>query len=86
MHAVQLRFQCNRCGACNVNQVNPLAWQKGTVFIECGKCHVRHKMCDHLDIVHEMQITPLTGRLSKYDIEALRLSMPPHMLPQPEAE
>eukprot|EP01025_Chloroclados_australasicus_P020727 TRINITY_DN2186_c0_g1_i7.p1 TRINITY_DN2186_c0_g1~~TRINITY_DN2186_c0_g1_i7.p1 ORF type:complete len:295 (+),score=15.07 TRINITY_DN2186_c0_g1_i7:254-1138(+) len=75
---LRLSFTCNRCGTRNVNQVNPLAWFSGAVFIQCGGCHVKHKMVDHLNIVQEMS-APVNDR--QLALDQLRKMMPTHMLP-----
>lgn len=44
-----------------MSPVNPLAWEKGSVFIRCTGCDVVHKVKDNLKIFHELagQVYPI---------------------------
>ena len=35
--------------------MNPRAWDKGTVFVQCGECEVWHNIKDNLNIVDEIR-------------------------------
>ncbi|KAL4451880.1 hypothetical protein ABPG75_007542 [Micractinium tetrahymenae] len=49
-----LRFTCNLCGEVNDCEVNPHAWDKGSVFARCEGCTAVHKLRDNLRIFHEL--------------------------------
>ena len=52
---MRIGFTCNICGHRNHNRpVNPLAWQRGSVFMRCEDCQVVHKLKDNLKIFHEL--------------------------------
>lgn len=57
----RLAWTCNLCGGRKVSPVNPLAWEKGSIFIRCAKCDVVHKVKDNLKIFHELagQVYPV---------------------------
>lgn len=59
----RLAWTCNLCGGREVSPVNPLAWEKGSVFIRCARCDVVHKVRDNLKIFHELagQVYPVGG-------------------------
>ena len=46
-----------------MSPVNPLAWDKGSVFVRCARCDVVHKVKDNLKIFHELagQVYPTGG-------------------------
>eukprot|EP01025_Chloroclados_australasicus_P057197 TRINITY_DN7119_c0_g2_i2.p1 TRINITY_DN7119_c0_g2~~TRINITY_DN7119_c0_g2_i2.p1 ORF type:complete len:296 (-),score=16.95 TRINITY_DN7119_c0_g2_i2:299-1156(-) len=50
----KVRFTCNICKAINIKPVNPAAFKTGTIFAQCGKCGITHKLIDNLNIVHEV--------------------------------
>jgi hypothetical protein len=52
---LQVTFTCNLCGTGNWKEVNPHAWQKGSVFARCEGCSAVHKLVDNLRIFHELQ-------------------------------
>ncbi|KXZ44572.1 hypothetical protein GPECTOR_65g190 [Gonium pectorale] len=35
-------FTCNKCGGRTARLVNPVAWEQGVVFGQCGTCEVWH--------------------------------------------
>ncbi len=35
--------------------VNPVAWDKGLVFVQCGKCKVWHKIQDAAGLIDEIR-------------------------------
>ena len=44
-----------------MSPVNPVAWEKGSIFIRCARCDVVHKVKDNLKIFHELagQVYPM---------------------------
>lgn len=80
---LRMKFTCNKCGTCNVNSVNPIAWRRGTIFIQCGGCQVKHKLVDHLNIVHDMR-GDVFPPLDADAVARLRSAMPERLLPQEE--
>lgn len=36
--------------------VNPLAWEKGLVYLQCSQCNVWHQMKDNQSLVEEIQL------------------------------
>ena len=59
-----------------MSPVNPLAWDKGSVFVRCARCDVVHKVKDNLKIFHELagQVYPF-GYHQEYFARAIR----PHL-------
>lgn len=47
-------FTCNKCDARTERRVNPRAWERGTVFLQCGGCGEWHKVRDELALVDEV--------------------------------
>ena len=35
-------------------QINPTAWDKGLVFVQCGKCEAWHKVADSAGLIEEV--------------------------------
>ncbi|KAK4715336.1 hypothetical protein R3W88_013674 [Solanum pinnatisectum] len=46
-------FTCNACGARSQRLINRLAYERGTVFIQCSGCSQYHKLVDNLGLVVE---------------------------------
>lgn len=46
-------FTCNACGGRSERLVNPLAWQKGMVIVQCEQCKAWHKIADSQGMVEE---------------------------------
>ncbi|KAH0671756.1 hypothetical protein KY290_023938 [Solanum tuberosum] len=46
-------FTCNACGARSQRLINRLAYERGTVFIQCSGCSQYHKLIDNLELVVE---------------------------------
>ena len=52
----RVSFTCKLCKTRNIARpVNPLAWDSGSVFIQCDRCEVVHKLKDNLKIFHELR-------------------------------
>ncbi|KAH9607052.1 hypothetical protein KSS87_013827 [Heliosperma pusillum] len=48
-----VQFTCNSCGERTKRMVNRLAYERGTVFIQCSGCLQHHKLVDNLNLVVE---------------------------------
>lgn len=48
-----IEFTCNACGARSQKFINRLAYERGTVFVQCSGCLVHHKLADNLGLVVE---------------------------------
>lgn len=46
-------FTCNACGVRSQRLINRLAYERGTVFIQCSGCSQYHKLVDNLGLVVE---------------------------------
>ena len=46
-------FTCNACGGRSERLVNPLAWEKGMVIVQCEQCKAWHKIADSQGMVEE---------------------------------
>ncbi|WPT16876.1 Mitochondrial protein import protein ZIM17 [Picochlorum sp. SENEW3] len=46
-------FTCNACGGRSERLVNPLAWEKGMVIVQCEHCKAWHKVADANNMVEE---------------------------------
>jgi hypothetical protein len=46
-------FTCNACGGRTERLVNPLAWAKGMVIVQCEQCKAWHKVADSQNMVEE---------------------------------
>ncbi|KAF3682641.1 putative tRNA(adenine(34)) deaminase, chloroplastic-like [Capsicum annuum] len=46
-------FTCNACGVRSQKLINRLAYERGTVFIQCSGCSQYHKLVDNLGLVVE---------------------------------
>jgi protein import protein ZIM17 len=50
-------FTCNKCGGRSERLVNPLAWEKGMVIVQCEQCNAWHKIADAANMVEEYIFT-----------------------------
>lgn len=50
---LQLSFTCDACGARTQRLINPNAYARGTVFVQCAGCEVYHKLVDNLGLIEE---------------------------------
>lgn len=48
-----IKFTCNACGARSQKFINRLAYERGTVFVQCSGCLLYHKLADNLGLVVE---------------------------------
>ena len=48
-------FKCNVCEERTERLVNPLAWNKGTVFVQCKNCEIWHRIKDNLNLIDEIR-------------------------------
>ena len=48
-------FTCNECDARTQRKVNPRAWEKGTVFLQCEGCGAWHKVADAAGLIDEVR-------------------------------
>ncbi|CAI9278670.1 unnamed protein product [Lactuca saligna] len=51
-----LHFTCNSCGVRSQKLINRLAYEKGTVFVQCTGCLQYHKLVDNLNLVVEYDL------------------------------
>ncbi|XP_055809787.1 uncharacterized protein C24H6.02c [Solanum dulcamara] len=49
-------FTCNACGVRSQRLINRLAYERGTVFIQCSGCSQYHKLVDNLGLVVEYNL------------------------------
>eukprot|EP00897_Mesotaenium_endlicherianum_P006456 jgi/Mesen1/5839/ME000297S05023 len=50
---LQVQFTCNKCEARTTRLLNPHAFARGTVYVQCGNCQVFHQLVDNLGLVTE---------------------------------
>ncbi|XP_057478912.1 uncharacterized protein LOC130766237 isoform X1 [Actinidia eriantha] len=48
-----VHFTCNACGERTQKLINRLAYERGTVFVQCTGCLQHHKLIDNLGLVVE---------------------------------
>ncbi|KAL4586541.1 hypothetical protein LXL04_011177 [Taraxacum kok-saghyz] len=48
-----VHFTCNSCGVRSQKLINRLAYEKGTVFVQCTECSQYHQLVDNLNLVVE---------------------------------
>lgn len=53
---LQVSFTCNKCGARSERVVNPLAWEHGTVFLQCTGCEAWHNVRDAAGLIEEVHL------------------------------
>eukprot|EP00252_Welwitschia_mirabilis_P016616 TRINITY_DN366_c0_g1_i2.p1 TRINITY_DN366_c0_g1~~TRINITY_DN366_c0_g1_i2.p1 ORF type:complete len:161 (+),score=9.01 TRINITY_DN366_c0_g1_i2:167-649(+) len=46
-------FNCDACGTRTRRVVNRLAYERGTVFVQCAGCESYHKLVDNLGLITE---------------------------------
>ncbi|XP_042500923.1 uncharacterized protein LOC122078832 [Macadamia integrifolia] len=52
---MRMAFTCNVCGQRTTRAINPHAYTDGTVFVQCCRCNVFHKLVDNLNLFHDMK-------------------------------
>jgi len=55
--SVRLTFTCDKCSGRTERLVNPLALEKGLVYVQCGSCEVWHKIADNQGLIQEFILT-----------------------------
>ncbi|KAK3020783.1 hypothetical protein RJ639_045855 [Escallonia herrerae] len=48
-----VQFTCNACGERSQKLINRLAYERGTVFVQCSGCFKHHQLVDNLGLVVE---------------------------------
>ncbi|KAJ4797078.1 Zim17-type zinc finger protein [Rhynchospora pubera] len=51
-----VKFTCDACGERTSRFINRIAYEKGTVFLQCGGCQVYHKFVDNLGLIVEYDL------------------------------
>ncbi|WVZ69795.1 hypothetical protein U9M48_018525 [Paspalum notatum var. saurae] len=51
-----VQFTCNACGERTKRLINRVAYERGTVFLQCAGCQVYHKFVDNLGLVVEYDL------------------------------
>ncbi|URD74495.1 DNL zinc finger [Musa troglodytarum] len=51
-----VEFTCDPCGERTKRLINRVAYEKGTIFLQCGGCQVYHKFVDNLGLVVEYDL------------------------------
>ena len=51
--SAELSFTCDACGHRTSRMVNPHAYKKGTMFVQCAGCEAWHKIVDNLGLIYE---------------------------------
>ena len=54
-----ITFTCNLCSGRTERLVNPLAWDKGLVIVQCQHCEKWHKVADAANLVEEIRYADL---------------------------
>ncbi|XP_038715926.1 uncharacterized protein LOC120009406 [Tripterygium wilfordii] len=68
---MRVAFTCNVCGQRTTRAINPHAYTDGTVFVQCCRCNIFHKLVDNLNLFHEMKcyVNPsFNYRNQKWDV------------------
>ncbi|XP_042458084.1 DNL-type zinc finger protein-like isoform X1 [Zingiber officinale] len=56
-----VEFTCDSCGERTRRLINRVAYEKGTIFLQCGGCLVYHKFVDNLGLVVEYDMREDSG-------------------------
>ncbi|XP_020268765.1 uncharacterized protein C24H6.02c isoform X2 [Asparagus officinalis] len=51
-----VQFTCNACGERTERTINRVAYERGTVFVQCAGCLANHKLVDNLGLVVEYDL------------------------------
>ncbi|XP_058183033.1 uncharacterized protein LOC131300973 [Rhododendron vialii] len=62
-----LHFTCNACGERSKKLINRVAYERGTVFVQCAGCQQHHKLIDNLGLVVEYDFREESGMDSNAD-------------------
>ncbi|XP_068642766.1 uncharacterized protein [Aristolochia californica] len=56
-----VQFTCDACGGRSQRLINRLAYERGTVFVQCAGCLQHHKLVDNLSLVVEYDLREEAG-------------------------
>ncbi|KAM3406694.1 hypothetical protein ACQJBY_000653 [Aegilops geniculata] len=56
-----VKFTCNKCDARTERLINRVAYERGTVFLQCAGCQVYHKFVDNLGLIVEYDLREENG-------------------------
>ncbi|CAK9254087.1 unnamed protein product [Sphagnum jensenii] len=48
-----VEFTCDACGTRTQRKINPYAYKRGTIFIQCAGCAAYHQLVDNLNLIEE---------------------------------
>eukprot|EP00262_Sarcandra_glabra_P018097 TRINITY_DN6408_c0_g1_i1.p1 TRINITY_DN6408_c0_g1~~TRINITY_DN6408_c0_g1_i1.p1 ORF type:complete len:177 (+),score=14.15 TRINITY_DN6408_c0_g1_i1:98-628(+) len=54
--SLSVQFTCNGCGERTQRIINRIAYERGTVYVQCAGCLRNHKLVDNLGIVVEYDL------------------------------
>ncbi|KAG0607608.1 hypothetical protein M758_8G042200 [Ceratodon purpureus] len=64
-----LEFTCNVCKARTQRMINPDAFRRGTIYVQCGSCEVYHQLVDNLNLVKEYDFKNEVDPSMRNDLE-----------------
>ena len=50
---VQMTFTCNKCEGRTTRMINPDVLERGTMWVQCGRCEVWHQVVDNLGLIFD---------------------------------
>ena len=50
-----VEFTCDKCEGRSRRAINPRAYSRGSIFVQCEHCLVHHKLVDNLKLFHELK-------------------------------
>ncbi|KAM3400287.1 hypothetical protein ACQJBY_005276 [Aegilops geniculata] len=56
-----VQFTCTKCDARTERLINRVAYERGTVFLQCAGCQVYHKFVDNLGLIVEYDLREENG-------------------------
>ncbi|XP_037484529.1 uncharacterized protein LOC119363279 [Triticum dicoccoides] len=56
-----VKFTCTKCDARTERLINRVAYERGTVFLQCAGCQVYHKFVDNLGLIVEYDLREENG-------------------------
>ncbi|KAE8776788.1 hypothetical protein D1007_50520 [Hordeum vulgare] len=56
-----IQFTCNKCDARTKRLINRVAYERGTVFLQCAGCQAYHKFVDNLGLIVEYDLRDENG-------------------------
>ncbi|KAI3976848.1 hypothetical protein MKX01_008706 [Papaver californicum] len=51
--SLSVQFTCNKCGESTKRLVNRVAFERGTIFVQCAGCQKHHQLVDNLGLIVE---------------------------------